>query len=611
MRFLIQVFLLFFVWSDVESQSLFDQSTLRDLHIDFYQDNWEPILVEGWEQNTGIRLPAQLTIDGIGVFDSVNVRYKGNSTFSIPNDTGSKKKPWNIDLDDFIEQEIYGIDKIKLANGFFDPSLLREVMGFDIYNKYLPSPRANHMRVHVEGDYLGLYINTETIDKQFLKKHFDYKKGILFKCDPSLQFGDQGDWEAPDLRWYGPDSTDYIERYDLKTDSGWQELIKLIEAINLNPSELPNVLNIDRALWYLAATNVMCNFDSYPGLYIHNYYLYQHENGLWQIIPWDVSEAFIGVLKDNQFVSPQDLYNWDIFLENDPSWTGRPLMNVLFENPLYRKQYLAHIRTILSESFKINSLEAKGLELQNLIAASAEEDGENFFGFGSFFFESNLYNDSNAFFISSPGILDVAEKRRNVLINHPEVSLVGPEIISVTRDIQNPMVGDVVKVSAQIEGALNAQLMVSKNKWASHFEAIEMMKVSENVFEALIPFTEDHNEVHYYIRAQNDVALSLSPARAEYEFYSYTIDGLTSQTEALQTDKLQIFPNPSSEYLNVQFTDTQLLGKSLKLYAMDGRLVLCKTIDDFKSRIILNALPSGNYRLTLAEESHQITVIKE
>ena len=52
----------------------------------------------------------------------------------------------------------------------------------------MPSPEVNLLKVKVQGNYLGLYVNTESINKQFMEKHFGEKDGVLFKCDPAQVF---------------------------------------------------------------------------------------------------------------------------------------------------------------------------------------------------------------------------------------------------------------------------------------------------------------------------------------------------------------------------------------------------------------------------------------
>ena len=78
------------------------------------------------------------------------------------------------------DQSLMGFNKVKLANSFFDPTMLRDVLGFKIYRDYMPAPEANWMKVYIDDEYIGLYPNTESINRQFLEKHFDSFNLILF-----------------------------------------------------------------------------------------------------------------------------------------------------------------------------------------------------------------------------------------------------------------------------------------------------------------------------------------------------------------------------------------------------------------------------------------------
>ena len=60
---------------------------------------------------------------------------------------------------------------------------MKEFSTSQIYRNYLPSPEVNLVKLYVQGNYLGLYVNTESINKQFTDKHYDEKNGSMFKCD--------------------------------------------------------------------------------------------------------------------------------------------------------------------------------------------------------------------------------------------------------------------------------------------------------------------------------------------------------------------------------------------------------------------------------------------
>ena len=201
---------------------LFDKDSLRDIYVNFQDPNYHAVLVDSFFTNPSGRIPATIIVNGLS-FDSAGVRYKGNSTFCLPNDNNNPKVPYNIDMNYWVSgQKLLGYKKLKLANAWMDPTFAKEFTAAKIYRKYLPSPEVNLTTLTVQGNYLGVYVNTESINKQFLNKHFDEKSGALFKCDPSGMFCDTTGAPAggtPDLKWINADSTEYYDDYTIKSDT--------------------------------------------------------------------------------------------------------------------------------------------------------------------------------------------------------------------------------------------------------------------------------------------------------------------------------------------------------------------------------------------------------
>ena len=133
---------------------LFDKDSLRDIYVNFQDPNYHNYLVNSWYYNPDERIPAIVTLNGV-VHDSVGVRYKGNSTFCLPNDNGNPKVPFNIDMNYWISgQKLLDYKKIKLANAWMDPTFAKEFTAAKIYRKYLPCPEINLTKLHVQGNYL-------------------------------------------------------------------------------------------------------------------------------------------------------------------------------------------------------------------------------------------------------------------------------------------------------------------------------------------------------------------------------------------------------------------------------------------------------------------------
>ncbi|MBK7226115.1 MAG: CotH kinase family protein [Saprospiraceae bacterium] len=134
--------LVLIVWnSNILAQSLYDLSTIQELRISFPFTNWDQKLDSLHTADVSARLIAtKVELNGV-VFDSVGIRYKGNSTYNPTR----VKNPLNVKLD-FIksDQNFQGYNTLKLSNGFMDPSLLREVMGYYITRKYMPASSQFH-----------------------------------------------------------------------------------------------------------------------------------------------------------------------------------------------------------------------------------------------------------------------------------------------------------------------------------------------------------------------------------------------------------------------------------------------------------------------------------
>lgn len=503
----------------------FDEDSLRSIHLDFYNPNYHAYLVNSWYYNPDERIPAKLTLNGT-VYDSVGVRYKGNSTFCLPNDNFNPKVPYNIDFNYFIDsQKVLGYKKMKLANAWMDPTFVKQIVSSNIYRNYLPSGESNLIKLYVQGNYLGLYINDESINKQFIKKHFDEKSGPLFKCDNIDRFCDTANAPSaypPSLIYLGEDSSLYYNSYDMKSDNGWGELVNLITTLNYNFSQIDSVLNVDRTLWAFAVNQVLLNLDCYNTYYIHNYYLYQTKDGLFQMIPWDLDNTFSGAIMGFDYFNQSNIYEYDPYHYGSPG--DRPLAEKLLNDPLYRKQYTAHIRTIMNESLDTAVIRNQINQLQSLAHTAADNDQWKGFSMSQYYsnVESALWTSWGF-----GGIMSTIDARKQYLLSHPEISQVPPLISNVS--VNNNL------VEANIFNSSSVDLMITSSQYNSKFQPFAMnddgingdLTPNDGIYSIQLPFVGNTN-VKFYIRAENNDAMILSPERAEYEFYEYsTISGLS------------------------------------------------------------------------------------
>ena len=581
-------------------EGVFDVSFVREMNLVFEDPNYHSVLVNSFFNAPSYRIPATLNFEGES-YDSVGVRYKGNSTFCLPTDQGNRKVPYNIEMNHFIQgQKLENLKKIKLANAWMDPTFAKEITASHIYKKYLPSPEVNLLKLNVQDNYLGIYVNTESIDKQFLQKHFGEKDGVFFKCDPVQVFcGENTANGNPDLKWLGADSASYYNSYDLKSDSGWGALMELIETINFDFDNLGEVLNIDRTLWAFAVNSAILNLDTYNGYYVHNYYLYQTEDGLFQMIPWDFDNAFAGAILGWEFFEPEVVYNYDTY-GNQYFANERPLLQKLLNDPLRKKQYNAHLRTILAETLLDTATIRGGInELHNLAYSAVQSDFNKAFSMQQF--SSNVEEDLWTGW-GFGGIMSMVDARVEYLANLTAMVIPTPEISNMS--LNNGVLTVDVELASQVD------VMATTSNHNSKFEAFEMhdngtngdLIANDNTYTAFLPYVVSGDAVKFYIRAQNSSNMSLLPERAEYEFFIY--DPNASIEDNNFSTAVNVYPNPASSMLNVSSNETQKLH--CELYSMMGEKILEKDFWGANASLNIATLRSGAYILKVNGQSFKV-----
>lgn len=528
---------------------LFDEDSLRTIELEFYMQDYHSYLVNAWFYNPSERIPARLTLNGV-LHDSVGVRYKGNSTFCLPNDVFSPKVPYNIDMNYFIGgQKLLKYKKVKLANAWMDATFLKQIVASNIYRRYLPTGESNLVKLNVQGNYVGLYVNDESINKQFLSKHFNEKSGPLFKCDNIDRFCDTANAPTampPNLFYMGDDSTLYYNSYDIKSEYGWKEFINLMKTIDLDFQNIDSVLNVDRTLWAFAVNQVIANLDCYNTYYVHNYYMYQTKDGLFQMIPWDLDNSFVGAIMGWDYWNPSNVYEYDPYYTGGPytgpsgtpqPWEARPLLFKLLNDPYYRKVYSAHMRTIIEESLDTAQIRVNIENLQSLAYNAASQDNNKVFTMNEYYnnTESAIWAAFNWGF---GGILSTVNERKQFLLDHPEISLIPPQISNVY--VNNGL------VTAEVFNANTVEIMATTSEYNSKFNSFPMyddgtngdLLANDGVYTADLPFQFSGLDVKFYIRSENDDAIKLSPQRAEYEFYTYSYISNVSSIDEVSSRKL-------------------------------------------------------------------------
>ncbi|MFH2056768.1 MAG: CotH kinase family protein, partial [bacterium] len=505
-KYVIAVLLICGLGHAAAAQGFYDIDSVRTIEIVFAEANWDQILDSLFAEGNEERLLGTAYIDGLE-FDSVGVRYKGYSTYSL----NRVKSPFNIKLDYIIgDQELEGYGTLKLANVWYDPSFLREVLGYEIARKYMPASLANYANVYVNGTLLGLYVSVQDVDKYFMRTHFHADEGARFKGETD------GSPEVLVVWGYeGEDSASYHDTFELESDAGWADLIHFLDTLNNFTAAVEKVLDVDRHLWMLAYDNLLVNLDA-PINFAHNYYLFRDDSYRFNPIIWDLNMNFGGF---SSIIGGQNLNITQMqqltpyFNETNPNY---PIINRILANATYKKKYVAHMKTIIAENFANGWYSARGLELQDIIDQHVQTDPNKFSTYSAFL--TNLESQAGL----APGIVQLMAARIDYLNGLAAFQAQAPAISEVNHDPSEVVAYSTLWITASVSSATSVSLAYRDNE-IEPFESIAMFddgghedgSAGDGIYG--VSLQTNATDIHYYIYAENANAATFEPTRAEFE----------------------------------------------------------------------------------------------
>jgi len=261
---------------------------LRTLFLRFDGDDWEQEL-EAF-RGTDVEVPASLEVDG-RTLRHVGVRFRGNTSYMMVR--SGRKRPLNLTLGMVHRrQRLDGYRTLNLLNAHEDPTLMRTVLFLEAARRYIPAPRANFVRLVINGESWGIYTNVQQFDKTFGRDFHGTRKGARWKV-PGSPGGRGG------LKYLGDDLEPYRRIYQLKSKENpkaWVSLILLCKTLSETPIErletaLAPMLDVDGVLRFLALDNALVNNDGFWAR-ASDYGLYLDVHGRFHVVPLDVNETF-------------------------------------------------------------------------------------------------------------------------------------------------------------------------------------------------------------------------------------------------------------------------------------------------------------------------------
>jgi CotH kinase protein len=462
--------------ADVETfpgKPLYDPAIIRTIFLDFPEKDWEPELADF--NRSDVEVPATMVVDG-KTYPDVGVHFRGMSSFFGVRE--GQKRSINLSLD-FVDpnQRLLGYKTLNLLNSHEDPTFLHTVLYLEIARKYIPAPKANFVRVVINGESWGLYVNAQQFDKIFLAENYPSSKGARWKV-PGNPGADGG------LGYPGENVEEYKRRYEIKTGDDpkdWKALINLCMVLNQTPLDrleeaLKPILDIDGALWFLAIDNALINSDGY-WIRGSDYSIFLDSKGKFHMIPHDANET----LQPSMGFGPGGPGGGPGFggrgpgggrggpggpggraagggpggpgggpggpgggrgagggarssgIEIDPlvglDDPRKPLRSRLLAVPSLKARYLDHVRTIAEQSLDWNNLGPVVARYRALIEKEIELDTRKLTSLAAFQKAvSDVAEEPAAAGNRRPGsgLRAFAEQRRKYLLNHAEIRKATP-----------------------------------------------------------------------------------------------------------------------------------------------------------------------------------------
>lgn len=158
------------------------------------------------------------------------------------------------------------------------------------------------------------------------------------------------------------------------TDADKDRLIQSLKTLN-EGENIASVVDVDEVMRYFVVHNFLCNFDSYTGAMVHNYYLYE-EDGVLSMIPWDYNLAFGGFQGGSDATS---MVNYPIDTPvSGGSTDDRPMIAWIFNDETYTQQYHDLFAQFLTEYFDSGTFAAEFDRVVELISPYVEKDPTKF-----------------------------------------------------------------------------------------------------------------------------------------------------------------------------------------------------------------------------------------
>jgi spore coat protein CotH len=531
-----------------DSYKVFDDSNIAEIRLTIEQDSLDKLYAPGNEGNNNY-LPAGFSFinDNISLttIPEVGIRLRGAIS------RYSQKRDFKISFNEFVPgRNFYGLTKLNLRGLNRDPSIIREKICLDLLKDMnVIAARASYVKLYINDEYYGLYLNVEEVDRNFLNAHFGNDNGNLYKCarEANLSIRPDSDYKFT----FGPPpyAPHQIDRaYELCTnedEDDYSDLINLIEVINNTPdnnfrNELVKIFNIHPFLKAQAISVIAGDWDGF-WFNQNNYYLYYNTwADKFEFIPRDL-DLTLGVDWGGGEHATSDIYYYG------PRNDDRPLINRMFNVSEYIGEYSKYVKQLIDTCFSIDKQWPKIGEIKEMIQTAAEEDYYRILDYGwSINDFNNSYNNAlgtfHAIDFAAPfdlvtrnpyGLKPFIEIRDSAASSQLDISHIPPVISNTSHFPLSPGRYDQVTITSVVTSYTYISSVTLNYNTGNGFQCAKMYddgmhndgEAGDQKYGTIIPSYPDIKRVFYYVSAQGTGfnEISASPENAPYTSFYYTV----------------------------------------------------------------------------------------
>ena len=300
---------------------LYDEGQVLDFKLTFSSDQWA--MFQAIHNNpppsslrdTYTKVYVHCSFEALGIrFEDAACRPKGN-----PEYWKDEKKPQFVVKFDHWDKDgrFLTLRRLNLEATPFALAPVRDRLGMWLMRQAgLKAPRVNHARVYKDGALLGLYMNVEQIDKEFIQSRFTKSKGNLYSQGQYLETNTSTN-----------DTSRLTTFYDLVEDEPMTgDHARFFTQID-------QLLDLRVLLAQTAAEVVLPTGDNFSNGGTNFYYYDDPATGRFILLPWDLD-----TITDPE-LAPASANPYSFW--GAPSLGLKPnkLLQLLYQNPAWKSEF--------------------------------------------------------------------------------------------------------------------------------------------------------------------------------------------------------------------------------------------------------------------------------